>query len=102
MWQWATFRADSLMLRWAYDNARGAWFDKAGNAYFDKSYTPVSFWTNSPLDEASKKIAQFIDAIHVANDPMLKDKLHDALAQFMLGDIDWSQVGVVNRLLKGN
>ncbi len=102
MWQWATFRADSLMLRRAYDNARGAWFDKAGNAYFDKSYTPVSFWPDSPLDEGSKKIAQFIDAIHVADDPLLKDKLHDALAQFMLGDIDWKQVGVVNRLLTGD
>jgi hypothetical protein len=100
MWQWASYRYDSLMLRWAYDNARGAWFDKAGNAYFDKSYTPVSFWTDSPLDDGSKKIAQFIDAIHRADDPQLKDKLHNALAQFMLGDIDWQKVGVINHLLK--
>jgi hypothetical protein len=64
LWQWATYRFDSLILRWAYNNARGAWFDKAGNAFLDKFYTPVSFWTDSPLDEGSKKIAQFIDAIH--------------------------------------
>jgi hypothetical protein len=100
LWQWATYRFDSLILRWAYNNARGAWFDKAGNAFLDKFYTPVSFWTDSPLDEGSKKIAQFIDAIHKTDDPLLEEELHNALAQFMLGDIDWDKVGVVNRILK--
>jgi hypothetical protein len=101
LWQLASYRFDSRLLCWAYDNARGAWFDKAGNAYLDKSYTPVKFWADSPADDNIIKIVQFVDAIHKASDdPLLEDKLHCGLAEFMLGEIDWHKIGILNRLLK--
>jgi hypothetical protein len=104
LWQWLTYRFDSNLLCRAYDNARSASFDKTGNAFLDKNYTPVKFWADGPsrLDDENRRIVLLVHDIHDASsrDPLLEKKLHDELAKFMLGRIDWHKIRVINRLLK--